>query len=181
MVFVAWNKVITVQYFHWYLCLLPLALVQSEMSRYFWLGSFLVWLVAEVSSSSYLGVACFCQLILVCFQLYGMQLHWNFWAFHLELRGQSVFFEVWAAGLIFLAVNLWVIISVINNHRFMPVMREPAPREIPALGVSRKARSKSASARAKVAKAETFHDRIQPFPIEWWNTQAAEALRKQLD
>lgn len=51
MVFVAWNKVITVQYFHWYLCLLPLVLAQSTLSARAWLGSFLVWLLAEVRGS----------------------------------------------------------------------------------------------------------------------------------
>jgi phosphatidylinositol glycan class M len=97
-VFVAWNKVITVQYFHWYLALLPLALAQSRLSlkgqKWKLAALGILWLVTE--------------------------LHWNFWAYWLELRGQSSFLYVWMAGLVFFAANVCVLAAFITHHNYTP-------------------------------------------------------------
>ena len=102
-IFVAWNKVLTVQYFHWYTALMPLILPQSWLAsawgntraRWTAIGMFLVWLVTE--------------------------LHWNFWAYWLELEGQCAFVYVWMAGLVFFFANVFVISLFIRFHSFSPV------------------------------------------------------------
>jgi hypothetical protein len=50
-----------------------------------------------------------------------VQLHWNYWAFWLELRGQSVFLQVWAAGLAFFAANIVAMVALLRGHTYAPV------------------------------------------------------------
>ncbi|KAJ4720420.1 GPI mannosyltransferase 1 [Melia azedarach] len=78
--FVAFNKVVTAQYFVWFFCLLPLILPWSNMK--------LKWE----------GVSC----ILVWM---GAQLHWLMWGYLLEFKGKNVFLQLWLASLLFLAAN----------------------------------------------------------------------------
>ena len=51
--FVAWNRVITAQYFHWYNCLLPLVLVQSRLRTRPAVVLGITWLLSEVSQLSH--------------------------------------------------------------------------------------------------------------------------------
>ncbi|KAG8062083.1 hypothetical protein GUJ93_ZPchr0003g18378 [Zizania palustris] len=94
--FVAFNKVMTAQYFVWFFCLLPLILP--------WTGINLKWK----------GLAC----ILVWM---GSQLHWLMWAYMLEFKGRNVFIQLWVAGLMFLGANIFVMLMVINQHKFTPL------------------------------------------------------------
>lgn len=88
--FVAFNKVITAQYFTWYLCLLPLcsdcfaftprvryALAFLLLSVVFWLGS----------------------------------------AYCLEMRGMSVYRIVWVASVVFFAANINLLTSLLASYR----------------------------------------------------------------
>ncbi|XP_058079636.1 GPI mannosyltransferase 1-like isoform X1 [Magnolia sinica] len=94
--FVAFNKVITAQYFVWFFCLLPLILPWSNM-KLKWKGSA-------------------CILLWV-----GAQIHWLMWGYLLEFKGKNVFIQLWLASILFLAANTWVVIMVIRHHRFSTI------------------------------------------------------------
>ncbi|KAF3963323.1 hypothetical protein CMV_012276 [Castanea mollissima] len=94
--FVAFNKVITAQYFVWFFCLLPLILPWSQMKlRWKGLSCILAWM--------------------------GAQLHWLMWGYMLEFRGKNVFLQLWMASIFFLAANTYVLTAVIQHHRCSPV------------------------------------------------------------
>ncbi|ONK65742.1 uncharacterized protein A4U43_C06F460 [Asparagus officinalis] len=94
--FVAFNKVITAQYFVWFFCMLPLILPWSSMKlKRKGLLCVLVWM--------------------------GSQVHWLTWAYLLEFKGQNVFLQLWIASLVFLASNTWVLLMVIKHHRYSPL------------------------------------------------------------
>lgn len=91
--FVAFNKVITAQYFVWFFCLLPLLLPWSNMCvRWKGLSCIGVWV--------------------------GAQLHWLLWGYLLEFKGKNVFVQLWIGSLLFLAANTWVLVMVMRHHRF---------------------------------------------------------------
>lgn len=94
--FVAFNKVITAQYFVWFFCLLPLILPWSKM-KLKWEGIFciLFWM--------------------------GAQTHWLFWGYMLEFKGKQVFLQLWAASLLFFAANTYSMITIILRHTYSPV------------------------------------------------------------
>ncbi|KAF8390953.1 hypothetical protein HHK36_023253 [Tetracentron sinense] len=94
--FVAFNKVITAQYFVWFFCLLPLILPWSNMK--------LKWE----------GLSCI-------FLWMGAQIHWLMWGYLLEFKGKNVFVQLWLASLLFLAANTWVLIMIIHHHRLSPI------------------------------------------------------------
>ena len=88
--FVALNKVITAQYFTWYLCLLPLCANRIMWSTkrmiisYLFLGiAFIFWLVA---------------------------------AYCLEMRGMAIFFELWVCSVVFFAANSFLFCSIIESY-----------------------------------------------------------------
>uniref|UniRef100_A0A1J3IGD0 GPI mannosyltransferase 1 n=1 Tax=Noccaea caerulescens TaxID=107243 RepID=A0A1J3IGD0_NOCCA len=96
--FVAFNKVITAQYFVWFYCLLPLILPWSRM-KLKWEG-------------------------LLCIILWiGAQTHWLLWGYMLEFKGINVFLQLWMASLVFLAANTFVLVKIIQRHRFSPLFR----------------------------------------------------------
>ncbi|WZZ90738.1 hypothetical protein YC2023_119317 [Brassica napus] len=94
--FVAFNKVITAQYFVWFYCLLPLILPWSRMK--------LKWE----------GILCIILWI-------GAQTHWLLWGYMLEFKGVNVFLQLWMASLVFLAANTFVLVKIIQRHRFSPL------------------------------------------------------------
>uniref|UniRef100_A0ACD5Z2L3 Uncharacterized protein n=1 Tax=Avena sativa TaxID=4498 RepID=A0ACD5Z2L3_AVESA len=95
--FVAFNKVMTAQYFVWFFCLLPLILPWTRMKlRWKGLVCMLVWM--------------------------GSQLHWLMWAYLLEFKGRNVFVQLWVAGLVFLAANTFVMIMVIRHHKYTQLL-----------------------------------------------------------
>ncbi|KAK1279281.1 GPI mannosyltransferase 1 [Acorus gramineus] len=97
--FVAFNKVITAQYFVWFFCLLPIILPWSNMKlRWEGLISLLLWM--------------------------GAQIHWLMWGYLLEFKGLNVFIPLWFASIFFLFSNTWVLIKVIRYHRFSPVFQK---------------------------------------------------------
>ncbi|MCO5583725.1 hypothetical protein L7F22_037639 [Adiantum nelumboides] len=93
--FVAFNKVITAQYFVWFFCLVPLILPRTNLTS---------------------------RQSLLCVLLWGAaQLHWLLWAYTLEFRGYNVFFQLWLASLIFFAANVAVLSIIIWHHTSEPV------------------------------------------------------------
>ncbi|CAH2050256.1 unnamed protein product [Thlaspi arvense] len=100
--FVAFNKVITAQYFVWFFCLVPLILPWSKMKlKWEGLSSIFIWM--------------------------GAQIHWLMWGYLLEFKGKHVFIPLWAASLIFLAANTWVLIRIILHHGFSPLFKQLEP------------------------------------------------------
>lgn len=96
--FVAFNKVVTAQYFVWFFCLLPLILPWSNMKlKWEGLCCILIWM--------------------------GAQTQWLLWGYLLEFGGKNVFLQLWIAGLIFLAANTFVLILIIRRHRSSPVFK----------------------------------------------------------
>ncbi|XP_059656418.1 GPI mannosyltransferase 1-like isoform X2 [Cornus florida] len=94
--FVAFNKVITAQYFVWFFCLLPLILPWCNIKiKWEGLSYILLWM--------------------------GAQTHWLMWGYLLEFKGKQVFLQLWAAGLMFLAANTFVLIGIIRHHRYVPL------------------------------------------------------------
>ncbi|KAE8708057.1 GPI mannosyltransferase 1 [Hibiscus syriacus] len=99
--FVAFNKVITAQYFVWFYCLLPLILPWTNM-KLKWKG-------------------------LCCILLWmGAQTHWLLWGYLLEFKGRNVFLQLWVAGLLFLAANVFILILLIRHHNYAPIFRQHA-------------------------------------------------------
>lgn len=86
--FVSFNKVVTSQYFLWYLSLLPLSL-------------------AELGNGSKIGPA------IGWFSAQGI---WLYFAYRLEFLGEPTFLHIWIAGLAFLTVNIWILCSFIQSR-----------------------------------------------------------------
>ena len=88
-IFVHWNKVITSQYFTWYLWLLPILLptlafrstASGAATLFVWVASQALWL-----SQAYL----------------------------LELTAQDTFLSTWAASIAFLASQTWVLVALLD-------------------------------------------------------------------
>jgi len=98
MIFVTFNKVITAQYFLWYISLIPLIIPFNKMFDFknypgkviYGLFIFLVWL--------------------------GLDLIWNNYSHHLEYKGQNLFLELWGVNIGFFLVNCWIIKDLITNQ-----------------------------------------------------------------
>ncbi|WOL17803.1 hypothetical protein Cni_G26596 [Canna indica] len=108
--FVAFNKVMTAQYFVWFFCLLPLILPWSSMKV------------------KWKGFACMCVWMV-------SQIHWLMWAYLLEFKGRNVFIQLWLASLLFLAANTFVLLMIIRYHKYSPIFM---PSAIPNDAKSRK-------------------------------------------
>ncbi|KAJ4460406.1 putative GPI mannosyltransferase 1 [Paratrimastix pyriformis] len=89
--FVIFNKVCTVQYFVWYLSLLPLALPFVDMGWRAGLLAFGLW--------------------------QGSQLLWLGIAYLLEFRGRNTFLPVWLASIIFFASNASIMLHMLRRPR----------------------------------------------------------------
>ncbi|XP_050230543.1 GPI mannosyltransferase 1 [Mercurialis annua] len=96
--FVAFNKVITAQYFVWFFCLLPLILPWSNMKV------------------KWKGLCCMVVWI-------GAQSHWLLWGYMLEFKGKNVFVQLWLASLLFLAANTFVIVMFVCHRRYSVVFK----------------------------------------------------------
>lgn len=88
-IFVVFNKVITAQYFLWYMCLLPLVAVDMKVSLKETGLMVCVWLATEV--------------------------HWLYWGYRLEFLGENVFFELWVAGSLFFLGNCWIVRKLLKS------------------------------------------------------------------
>ncbi|GMH24001.1 hypothetical protein Nepgr_025844 [Nepenthes gracilis] len=102
MAFVAFNKVITAQYFVWFFCLMPIVLPWSSMKlKWEGLACILCWMVAQT--------------------------HWLMWGYLLEFKGKNVFIQLWIASLLFLAANTMALITIIRRHRYSPLFQPIRP------------------------------------------------------
>jgi len=90
MAFVAFNKVVTSQYFLWYLVFVPLIHDKLDMS----------WRK---------------KLFLLCLWL-GTQASWLLPAYLFEFKGMNTFFYMWLESIAFFSCNIYVMISVIDKY-----------------------------------------------------------------
>ncbi|KAG8269293.1 GPI mannosyltransferase 1-like [Homalodisca vitripennis] len=91
VVLVAYNSVLTCQYFVWFLSLLPLCLPDLKLSRPQCVTLGCLWLVA--------------------------QLAWLLPAYWLEFRGRNTFLYVWLQGIAFFCANMAVLARLIRAYR----------------------------------------------------------------
>jgi len=91
LVFVTFNKVVTAQYFLWYLSLLPLILPSLLISAKQLIFGALLWGFAQAS--------------------------WLLPAYLLEFKGNNTFFFIWLESLAFFCANVTILARLIRRHR----------------------------------------------------------------
>jgi len=91
VVFVSYNKVITSQYFLWYLSLLPLSLSWLRFSKLEAFACLLIWLATQGS--------------------------WLLPAYYLEFQGSNTFQVVWMESLAFFTGNVGLLSKFIRKYR----------------------------------------------------------------
>lgn len=89
-IFVALNKVITSQYFLWYLCLLPLVLPWMKISAKNWLFLTIIWLLGQGQ--------------------------WLLPAYLYEFQKWNCLLWVWIASCVFLLINLYMFFTFFNSY-----------------------------------------------------------------
>ena len=90
--FVAFNKVITAQYFNWWMGPLILIAPQSSLSAFQWLRVLILFLAPQSL--------------------------WNYVAYQLEFNGKNYFVEVWISCLIIFISNVILLLDIMNGHNF---------------------------------------------------------------
>uniref|UniRef100_A0AC34QAL5 GPI mannosyltransferase 1 n=1 Tax=Panagrolaimus sp. JU765 TaxID=591449 RepID=A0AC34QAL5_9BILA len=89
--FVSFNKVCTSQYFVWYVIFTPI-----------------------IANSLQITTSKIIKLVICWFGAQGI---WLSCAYLLEFQGWDMFVQVWLASLLFLAVNCWIIVSLMKTYR----------------------------------------------------------------
>lgn len=91
LVFVTFNKVVTSQYFLWYLMLLPVVVPRLNIS----------WRKAVVLASLWVGA----------------QVSWLLPAYLLEFHGINAFVPIWLEGIAFFCCNVGVLMALLSSYR----------------------------------------------------------------
>ena len=94
MIFVHFNKVITAQYFIWYLSLIPLIIHRNLL----------------------FGVKKFKAIILFTFWMF-FELIWNSFSHYLEYEGYNYFMEMWIVNISFFVISCYFIKEIIINMK----------------------------------------------------------------
>ena len=110
----------------WYIAFLPLIFPQTSLA-FKWKGVAMIvaWLGGEVRTKSsvyYVFRGTALTVLLLCLPF--LQLHWLFWAYHLEMQGVNTFFSLWIAGLIFFSVNVGILAALMRHHSFTPLFHK---------------------------------------------------------
>lgn len=98
MIFVTFNKVVTAQYFIWYIAIIPLIINRNKLFN----------INQHPSKVLYF-------IIIFIFWLF-MVLYWNSLSHRLEYLGENLFSELWGLNIIFFLTNCWIIKEFISNH-----------------------------------------------------------------
>eukprot|EP00039_Didymoeca_costata_P026307 m.15610 g.15610 ORF g.15610 m.15610 type:complete len:390 (-) comp5441_c0_seq2:32-1201(-) len=91
LIFVAFNKVCTAQYFIWFLCLFPLTVPYIDLSPWQLCQLGLLWIVTQV--------------------------FWLGTAYILEFEGINDYLSIWFASLTFFLSNVVIVVAFIANHK----------------------------------------------------------------
>lgn len=92
-VFVTFNKVVTAQYFLWYISLIPLIMPFNKMfkkKKTKCLIMFTIWLIFEV--------------------------YWNSLSHNLEIKGVNQFLEIWVLNIVFFLINSIIISQIVSEN-----------------------------------------------------------------
>jgi len=89
-VFVHFNKVLTAQYFLWYICLLPL----------------IVPLLTHMSNKK-------CAVLMAMW--FGTELHWLYWAYFLEMQTENTFTQIFIASIMFFVTNCYIVGEIVKT------------------------------------------------------------------
>jgi phosphatidylinositol glycan class M len=92
-IFVTFNKVVTAQYFLWYISILPLVMPFNKLfikKQTKCLIMFTIWLILEV--------------------------YWNSLSHNLEIKGINQFLEIWVLNIVFFLVNCIMIQQIISEN-----------------------------------------------------------------
>ena len=111
--FVAFNKVMTAQYFTWYLCLLPLCSDRIQWSSR--------------------------RMILSLGLLLVSILAWLGCAFTLEMLGWRSHRQVWMASVLFFVANLNLMVAIVDGYRVKKLLRNSSEA---GRGLTRKSKAK---------------------------------------
>lgn len=103
VVFVTFNKVVTSQYFMWYLLLLPLVVPRLSVS----------WQKAIVLASLWVGA----------------QASWLLPAYLLEFHGINAFVPIWLEGIAFFCCNVGVLMALLSSYRPLPSLHHLSSRK----------------------------------------------------
>lgn len=90
LVLVAYNSVMTSQYFVWFLSLLPLVVHNLKVRPK--------------------------QGVLMTITWFMAQGFWLFYAYFLEFLGQQVFMYIWFAGIVFFCTNVYILVTLVNSY-----------------------------------------------------------------
>lgn len=86
--FVTFNKVVTSQYFMWYLVFLPLYLPESTFLSNKGLASLLAWIAGQAL--------------------------WLYFAYQFEMLAMNTFHEMWIATLLFFCINIYILGNIVD-------------------------------------------------------------------
>lgn len=100
MIFVTLNKVCTSQYFMWYWWFLPLIIPRLIPTR-----------------SAGKGIRAWKAVFMVG-SWFGAQALWLSQGYTLEFLGETVFLELWMAGLVMLGINSWLIVTLVKSYQW---------------------------------------------------------------
>lgn len=91
VVFVTFNKVVTSQYFLWYLCLLPLCLPKLAMNQVEAVSLVVIWFFGQAS--------------------------WLLPAYYLEYEGRNTFLYIWIESIAFFCSNLGILGRIVKSYQ----------------------------------------------------------------
>lgn len=99
-IFVTFNKVVTAQYYLWYLALLPLIVPYNKMfntKKIKCLVLFALWLYFEV--------------------------YWNSLSHDLEYKGENKFYKIWILNIVFFLINCIIIKEVVSDNESLKIIK----------------------------------------------------------
>lgn len=91
VVLVAYNSVLTSQYFIWFFSLLPLVLHSFDICPVFATAMIVLWVLPQAA--------------------------WLFFAYLLEFKCIEVFIYIWVMGLLFFVANIFVLSQLVKNYK----------------------------------------------------------------
>ncbi|KPJ04848.1 GPI mannosyltransferase 1 [Papilio xuthus] len=90
VILVAFNSVMTSQYFIWFLSLLPLVVHNLRLKPFVALLLSIIWFIAQGA--------------------------WLFYAYLLEFKCREIFILIWLKGIVFFCANIFILVQIIKSY-----------------------------------------------------------------